>query len=57
MKNLLKEDILMNEFDLVDLACIKESNLSIAKNLIDIKFLLQRILMVLETIETKQKYE
>lgn len=47
----------MNEFDLVDLACIKESNLSIAKNLIDIKFLLQRILMVLETIETKQKYE
>jgi hypothetical protein len=41
----------MNEFDLADLACIKESNLSIAKDLIDIKFLLRRILEVLEKIE------
>lgn len=46
----------MNEFDLADLACIKESNLSIAKDLIDIKFLLRRILEVLEKIEIKQKY-
>lgn len=46
----------MDKFDLVDLACIKESNLSIAKNLIDIKFLLQRMLETLEKIEIKQKY-
>lgn len=46
----------MDKFDLVDLACIKESNLSIAKDLIDIKFLLQRMLEILEKIEIKQKY-
>lgn len=46
----------MNEFDLADLVCIKESNLSIAKDLIDIKFLLRRMLEVLEKIETRQKY-
>lgn len=40
-----------------DLACIKESNLSIAKNLIDIKFLLRQILNTLEKIEVKQGYE
>lgn len=46
----------MDELDLVDLTCIKESNLSIAKDLIDIKFLLRRILEVFEKIEIKQKY-
>ena len=42
---------------MTDLACIKESNLSIAKNLIDIKFLLRQVLNTLEKIEVKQGYE
>lgn len=49
-------DTNMTDFSIIDLACIKESNLSIAKDLIDIKFLLRRILEVLEKIEVKQKY-
>jgi hypothetical protein len=44
----------MNEFDLASLACIKESNLSIAKNLIDIKYLLTQILDNLERKQVKQ---
>lgn len=36
-----------------DLACIKESNLSIAKNLIEIKFLLREILDTLEKMQLK----
>lgn len=47
----------MNEFDLADLACIKESNLSIAKDLIDIKYLLKQILDNLERIQVKQEYD
>ena len=47
----------MNEFDLADLACIKESNLSIAKDLIDIKYLLKQILDNLERIQIKQEYD
>lgn len=42
---------------MTDLACIKKSNLSIAKNLIDIKFLLRQILNTLEKIQVKQEYE
>lgn len=38
-----------------DLACIKESNLSIAKNLIDIKFLLRQILNILEKNRSKTR--
>ena len=40
-----------NDVSLVDLACIKETNESIAHDLIDIKFLLQRILDTLQRIE------
>ena len=40
-----------NDISLVDLACIKETNESIAHDLIDIKFLLQKILDTLEIIE------
>ena len=40
-----------------DPACIKESDLSIARNLTDIKFLLRQIPDTLEKTEAKQGYE
>lgn len=48
----------MTDFSsIIDLACIKESNMNIAKSLIDIKFLLERLLIVLERMDVKQDYE
>lgn len=38
-----------------DLTCIKESNLSIAEDLIDIKFLLRQILNILEKNRSKTR--
>lgn len=48
-------DTNMTDFSsIIDLA--KESNMNIAKSLIDIKFLLRQILEVLGKIESKQEY-